>query len=147
MMRQVVDRCPDDLWAGGEHPRNFWRVAYHAIGYAHLYLYDDLASWPHWEKHNVANTVLEGDTPVAEPYSREELLALVDRIDGEVDARIDALDLDKAQCGYTWYPGVSQVELLILSLRHLHGHIGQLSERLIEHGIDTDWMGPRPKAE
>ncbi len=38
MLRQAVERCPDDLWLEGTHPRNTWRIAYHAANYTHLYL-------------------------------------------------------------------------------------------------------------
>ena len=40
MLRQAIDACPDALWAAPTtHPQSpFWRVAYHAVFYAHLYL-------------------------------------------------------------------------------------------------------------
>ena len=38
MLRQTVERCPTDVWTEREHPRNPWRIAYHAVFYAHLYL-------------------------------------------------------------------------------------------------------------
>jgi hypothetical protein len=146
MLRQGIERCPDDLWVGGEFPRNPWRIAYHAAAYAHLYLYANLKEWKQWPKHRQECTWLVGDdVPMMEPYTRAEMLELLDLIDQEVDERIDALDLNEATCGFTWYPDVSRVELMFLSLRHLHGHIGQLSELLIARGLDIDWMGPPPK--
>jgi hypothetical protein len=141
MFKQAIERCPEDIWVGGTHPRNYWRIAYHALGYAHLYLYEDLASWKKWDKHRVEATYLEGEVEVIGHYTRAELLAFTEMIDGEVDARIDALDLDSDSCGFTWYPNVTRCELLILSLRHLHGHLGQLSEILIANGEDVEWMG------
>lgn len=141
MLRQAVEICPDDLWLSGEHPRCVWRIAYHAAGYAHLYLYDNLDSWKPWTHARNSSAVLEGDVIEDEPYTRAQVLEFIDLIDREVDERIDAMDFKKAQCGYSWYPGVSQIELTILSLRHLHGHIGQLHELLIGRGLDVDWLG------
>lgn len=144
MLRQVVERCPDDTWIAGTHPRTFWRIAYHAAAYAHLYLFPDLASFQPWAKHRLESTYLEGDTPVVEPYSKSEMLECIDGIISDIDPRLDAIDLEAESCGFTWYPTVSRLELQILSLRHLHGHIGQLSEILLANGVDTDWIGPAP---
>jgi hypothetical protein len=141
MLRQAVEICPEDLWLSGEHPRNYWRIAYHAAGYAHLYLYDDLASWKPWEKARNECTYLEGEVEVMPPYTKAEMLDFIDLIVSEVDARIDAIDIEAPNCGFKWYPTVTRLELFILSLRHLHGHIGQLSELLIAQGLDVDWIG------
>ena len=38
MLRQTIERCPEDLWLD-ETPENaFWHVAYHALFYGHLFL-------------------------------------------------------------------------------------------------------------
>ncbi len=142
MTRQAIEVTPDDLWVSGDHPRTYWRMTYHALGYAHLYLYESLESWKRWEKANNDCAVLEGDVPEVEPYSKQELLDFCDLILAEIDDRIDSLNLDEAHCGFRWYPDVSRVELLILSLRHLHGHLGQLHEHLIMRGLDVEWLGP-----
>lgn len=141
MLRQAVEVCPEDLWLSGEHPRNYWRIAYHAAGYAHLYLYEDLASWKPWAKARNECAVLEGDVEVMEPYTKAEMLDFIDLIIAEVEPRIDALDIEAEKCGFTWYPNVTRLELFILSLRHLHGHIGQLHELLIARGLDVEWLG------
>lgn len=142
MLAECVKLCPDEVWLSGEHPRTIWRIAYHTTAYAHLYLFPNLEAFEPWSKHRLDCTYLEGEAPVATPYTRDEIQECIAIIDSEVDARIDALDLDAETCGFTWYPTVSRVELQIVSLRHLQGHIGQLSEVLIAHGIDTQWMGP-----
>jgi hypothetical protein len=142
MFRQAIENCPDDVWTSGEHPRNYWRIAYHALAYAHLYLYEDLASWNKWPHHIQEKTYLEGDdVPINEPYTKQQLLELVSRIYTEIDPRLDALDLTSPSCGFTWYPNVTRIELLILSLRHIHGHLGQLHEIQIANGEDIEWLG------
>jgi len=142
MFRQAIQNCPDDVWISGEPPRSYWRIAYHALAYAHLYLYEDLTSWNKWPNHIQENTYLDGDdVPTNEPYTKQELEQLVKLVDGEIDERFDALDLTSPSCGFTWYPNVTRVELLILSLRHIHGHLGQLHEILIANGEDIEWLG------
>src|SRR5580658_6594217 len=51
MLRQCVERCPADVWTSGTHPRTFWRIAYHAIFYTHLYLGQNEQAFRQWEKH------------------------------------------------------------------------------------------------
>lgn len=144
MFRQLVADCPEDLWLEGPHPRSFWRIAFHALAYAHLYLYENLDSWKPWSRHRKACTWLEGDAPEMTPYTREETLELIDLPLAEVEPRIDSLNLSDPECGFAWYPAVSRVELLILSLRHLQGHLGQLNELMIARGLDVEWLGQRP---
>lgn len=145
MMRQAVQECPIEVWVSGTQPRTFWRITHHALAYAHLYLYENVDSWKRWPLHDLEATYLDGDAAEREPYTKAEMLQCVDLIDSEVDARVDALDFDAPHCGFTWYPNVSQVELMILSLRHLHGHIGQLHEHLLAHEIDVEWIGQWPR--
>ncbi len=45
MLRQAIEVCPDDLWEGGDHPNQFWHVAYHGLFYTHLYLQPDEAAF------------------------------------------------------------------------------------------------------
>lgn len=141
MLRQAIEVCPDELWLSGEHPRNYWRIAYHAAGYAHLYLYEDMATWKPWALARNDCALLEGDVEVVTPYSKAEMLDFVDLIISEVDERIDAIDIEAPHVGFKWYPNVTRLELFILSLRHLHGHIGQLHELLIARGHDVEWLG------
>ena len=51
MLKQAIEQCPEDLWSGGGNPVAFWRVAYHALFFTHLYLQPDLESFRPWEHH------------------------------------------------------------------------------------------------
>lgn len=72
--------CPEDLWLSGEQLRAVWRIAYHAAGYAHLYLYDEMASWKPWEEARNDCAILVGDVEEMTPYSTVEMLDFVDLI-------------------------------------------------------------------
>lgn len=145
MLRQAIENFEESEWEGGIFPRNPWRIAFHAALYAHLYLYENLDMFVPWDKSRKECSWLDGeDIEVMPAYSKQEILDYVDLIIGLVPGRMRSLDLTEAHCGFTWYPNVSRVELLILSLRHLHGHIGQLSEILISQGSDVEWLGQAP---
>ncbi len=51
MLKQAIELCPDGLWTGGNYPVPFWRVAYHALFYTHLYLQPDEKAFRPWEHH------------------------------------------------------------------------------------------------
>ena len=53
MLVECVEKCPEDLWLDGEHPRTFWRIAWHAAYFTHNYMVQDeaafngsVADWP-----------------------------------------------------------------------------------------------------
>lgn len=143
MLKQAVNRCPDDLWIAGEHPRNFWRIAYHTAFYTHLYLSADNASFVPWKDHRDGVRLLWGEPQVVEPYTRKEILRYIEQIIRCVGPALDAMDLDRTESGFSWYPNMSKFEHQLVNLRHLGGHVGQLSELLMAHGFETDWISRR----
>lgn len=146
MLRQTVDRCPEDVWVGGAHPRNFWRIAYHAIYYTHLYAHQGEEDYVPWAKERSDVRVLWATPPVEEPYSKSEMLEYIDLVDCAIDGLVDSLDLEAEKCGFSWY-SLCKLEHQLLNLRHLQGHVGQLSELLHANGVDTDWKGSAKSAK
>ena len=143
MLRETIEKCPDELWAGGAHPRNTWRIAYHALYYTHLYLMPHIDAFVPWEKNRADSRILweteDGGPPVEGPFSREETIAYLGLIDAGVDGWVDALDLDSPESGIPWYT-MAKLEHQLLNLRHLAGHVGQLSELVNSTGADLDWV-------
>ena len=35
MLRQALERCPEDLWYSQEQVNSFWQTAYHTLFFAH----------------------------------------------------------------------------------------------------------------
>lgn len=64
--------------------------------------------------------------------------AYLNRIDASVDEKVDGLDLSSPDPGFSWY-SIPKLDHQLLNLRHLQGHVGQLSELLMAKGIDIDW--------
>ena len=145
MLKDCVQKFPDDLWVGSEHPRNPWRIAYHAVFYAHLYMGQNEAAFVPWEKaiEDCSDLWEDANAPVRPAYTRDEILAYIDHVMALVDPTIAGLDLQTSDSGFSWYPNFAKLEHEILSIRHVQGHIGQLSELLMAAGIDTDWISRR----
>jgi len=148
MLAQSVERCPDDVWAAGPHPRTFWRIAYHTVYYTHLYLMPKISAFQPWDRHCEHATVLwdddeSGMPPVQTTYSQGEMLDYIRLVTQNLDEWVDALDLESSQSGFPWYP-IPKLDHQLLNLRHLGVHAGQLQERLYEQGIDLDWISKPP---
>ena len=155
MLRQCVERCPDDMWLEGTHPRPYWRIAFHAAFFTHIYLGQDEAvfndSFPRAPSVVVKSLGAEGWKQCGEvepyelpegapPVSQIELLEYLTYIERLVDSTVDALDLDTDQSGFSWYKNMSKLSHQLLNLRHIQGHVGQLSELLMARDIDIDWV-------
>ncbi len=144
MLADCVEKCPDDEWTSGKFPREFWKVAYHAALFGHLYLMQTEHDFKPWSKHrDKAEELWEEDAAEVEPYTRDEMLEYIAEVRELINPTVDALDLETSESGFHWYPNITKLEHELLSIRHVQGHIGQLSERLMLRGIDTEWYSRR----
>ena len=151
MLAECVANCPEDVWLTGEAPRAFWRIAFHAAFYTHLYLGQNEQAFQPWPgrregiHHGLWHqpfAVEPYELPAeAEIYHRGELHEYIQFVDTLVDPTVAQLDLDSAETGFSWYKNMSKLSHQLMNLRHLQGHVGQLSELLMARGIDTDWIG------
>ncbi|HZH99257.1 MAG TPA: DinB family protein [Fimbriimonadaceae bacterium] len=155
MLAECVEKCPEDLWHLGEHPRPFWRIAWHTLYFTHNYLdqtqHEFNASVENWPGAIKSALGVGGEKAAidVEPYelpegatavSKPDMLVYLEYIDALVDQTVDGLDLDRQDTGYEWYPGMTKLSHQLMNLRHLQGHVGQLSELLMMRGIDTAWV-------
>lgn len=154
MLRETIDRCPDDVWFSTENLNSFWQIAYHALFFTHLYLQPNLAAFQPWELHQ--NDVQHPDgiagppdpksnlPLIPKPYTKEEVLAYWKICEDMVDGAVDVLDLHSPDSGFSWYE-VSKLEHQIINIRHIEHHMAQLADRLRSSiGIGIKWVGARP---
>ena len=161
MLAQCVQNCPEDLWTSsnpckdGERSidRSFWRIAFHAVYFTNLYLGQDEDSfqpWPGrrpgwhdgmWSKPwDLEPFELPAD---AEPQTKEEMLDYIAYVSGIIEPTVGELDLASSLSGFHWYKNITKLSHQLLNVRHLQGHVGQLSELLMLRGIDIDWVSKR----
>jgi hypothetical protein len=150
MLAECVEKCPEGLWLAGEHPRTFWRIAFQAAFFTHLYLGQNEAAFQPWPgrregiHHGLWRPPFEVEPyelpEGAEIYRRTEILDYLRFVDELVDPTVDQLNLDSEETGFSWYKNMSKLSHQLMNLRHTQGHVGQLSELLMARGIDTDWV-------
>jgi len=147
MLRECVARCPDDLWSAvvDKPPRTFWRIAYHATFYSHFYLKQHHTDFTPWDKHiphAIMTFVDDGAElpPEGAVYTQSDVLEYIDFLNERVGGMIDGLDLLSSESGFPWYKDFPKLNHVLLTLRHLGVHVGQLQELLFAHGIEPDWV-------
>jgi hypothetical protein len=143
MLRQEIERCPDELWAARNEPRPYWRIVYHTLFYAHLYLQPNESTFRCWEGHIEGRNRIsppEGTEANLTPYTQQQMLSYCDLCDAMVDEAVDHLDLNSPECGFSWYT-MPKLDHQIVNIRHIHQHVGQLCERCYSKGIELDWIG------
>ena len=139
MLREAIETCPDPIWVSGNPPRQFWRLAYHTLFFTHLYLEVHMDDFQAWSKHrDEVESDQERELLEPTPYSRAEILEYFAIVDGRVDSQIDKIDLNSQETGIPWYK-MPKLDHVILNLRHVQEHAGQLRDRLMEAGIDQKW--------
>lgn len=145
MLKEAITKCPESLWNAPEYPNKFWRVAYHALYYTHLYLQNSLRGFTKWKKHRENYNRLgrpgsaHGRSKIDAPYSQVEILEYFEICLREIEAKVPSLDFN-APSGFYWLP-FTKLELQLYNIRHIQHHAGQLIDRLrTVEGIGIGWV-------
>jgi hypothetical protein len=145
MLRQAIEECPDDLWDCDDGTPRFWRVAYHALFFTHMYLQRNRKAFRAWEHHRDECQALGSPRQPAEampPYTKAQVLDYWQLCDAMVDGDVDRMDLDAPECGFSWY-NLPKLDHQINNIRHVQHHTALLAGRLRSaRGIDVKWVGP-----
>ncbi|MCY2928398.1 MAG: DinB family protein [Planctomycetota bacterium] len=140
MLKQPIERCPEELWTNPNYPTHFWNVAYHTLFYTHFYLQPHQAAFHRWEKHR--DHYQDTSSPrIGEPYTRAEVLEYWALCDAAIDAGVDQLDLAANESGFPWYQ-MPKLDHQLVNIRHIQHHAAELADRLRSAaGIECDWVG------
>ena len=143
MLKGAIEECPDAPWGGGVPPRSFWRLVYHTLFFTHLYLQVRDEEFVRWELHrDEVESDAERERLDAAPYSRAAMLTYWELVDAMVDPQLDKIDLNSPESGFSWCK-IPKLDHVILNIRHIQEHAGQLRDRLLEAGIDQKWCTKR----
>lgn len=153
MLREAVERCPDELWLDEEPCNAYWQIAYHTLFFAHLYMEVDEAAFIPFPGHQSRVQHPDGlpgpadpDSPLPllpDPYSREHVLRYCDFCIERVAKALGEMDLEAARCGFHWYP-IGKFEHQIVNIRHIEHGAAQLADRLraaCDHGVRCQGRG------
>ena len=157
MLREAIEKCPDELWARASDTNQSWQLAYHALYFTHLYLQPGLDEFKPWPGQHAPSQNDDGiggppdpksNLPVIpEPYTKEEVLAFWQYCWDGIESAIAELDLTSEKSGFPWYP-FSKLEHQLVNLRHAQHHTAQLAERLrTSCGEGIRWYGTWPRSK
>ena len=151
MLKQTIQDCPPALWDDPADKNRFWRVAFHALFYTHLYLQDTEKDFTVWPKHRGQAEHLgrlpwppQDEPKIEAPYTKEEVLEYLAFCQAMVEEKVSKLNPD-APSGYDWLP-FGKLELQLYNIRHIQQHTGELDERLGARAkVDVRWVGAKPE--
>jgi hypothetical protein len=139
MLEKSVQGCPAEMWDAPQDHNRFWRVAYHALFYTHLYLQPTLDDFRPWPAHR--EDVHDLSKPLADstPYALAQVLEYLAFCRQEAARCIRLYDLD-APSGFPWCP-FNKLEMQFYNIRHVQQHTGELMERLGQRaGVNVEWV-------
>ncbi|SFC26670.1 DinB superfamily protein [Parapedobacter composti] len=142
MLRQVLEKMPEEQWNTDEYNNPNWQIAYHILWGVKFYLAAGPEHYVLWENAIEGAESLGGsqdwENPdegvvVAGHHTKEELLGFIDELENHLPQAVEALPFDRSS-GFEWYP-YSRLELHINNIRHIQHHTAQLIERLKAKGL------------
>ncbi len=145
MLRRCINECSEELWTSNKMVNPYWRVVYHTLFFFRLYLFQHLDDHKPWEFHKPGshNMSLDPDATEVTPYTRKEMIELVEHCKDLIDIKVDATNLSAEDCGFHWYK-VPKLEHMMVNLRHLQHHVAQLQDRLRnEENKGINWVRAR----
>ena len=141
MLRECIEKWPEELWEKTDGEMAAWQVAYHALYFTHLYLGKDVESFKRWEKHRECHRFGGGGGETMVPYTKAEILEYWKLCDEMVDGAVDVMDLDRKECGFSWYK-MPKLDHQFVNVRHAQHHAGAMIARLRRlTGEGVKWMG------
>lgn len=148
MLWGTIELYPESCWDEPAPSPPFWRLAYHTLFFAHMYLQPSEEAFTPWPRHQAPVEDLDEPlTPELLPYCKTELLAYCRECESMVGGMMDAFDLLQPVTGFSWHqPQRSKVEQHISAIRHIQHHTAQLSARLrMATGEAVGWVGAVPR--
>ena len=150
MLKECVQRCPEEHWDGKVGSRTFRQIAFHTLFYVDLYLSPSKEAFQRSERQRRG---VDGRGRRLTSLTREETLdylALCRRKAVETLVR----ETPETLQGFSGFSrlGFSRGELHLYNLRHVQHHTGQLSAYLRAAGkegngwwIKSGWRGSKQK--
>ena len=171
MLRAAIEACPDSLWNREADHNRFWVLAYHALFFAHLYLFPSEETFEPWEEQiegcpHMGRQHL-GDwskLQAGDRYTKSDVLAYCAYVDGLASDRVESTPFD-APVAFPWLqqpctqavavtdtsgrvlrcmPGDARAEAVSLAVLGVP-EAATLSEvDLFGHGSRQLWVATRP---
>ncbi|MFD2033962.1 DinB family protein [Belliella marina] len=156
MLRQALEKVPEEQWNSEEYNNPNWQIAYHILWSAKLYLGANPESYVPFDNAIEGAESLRGSQDWENPdenvtvegfQTKDELLSFIDEIERNLKQNIEALPLDR-DSGFEWYP-YSRLELHLNNIRHIQHHTAQIIERLKAKEITgfSWWADQNPPQE
>jgi len=138
MLTQIISSCPDDLWEGRGDELPIWQIICHAL--AGSWVWFRPTDQP-FQEPPMGEAVAELKVTPQEPMTRQE----VSNFAAEAMARAQAFFSLAEEAGplspYSFYPKLTNLDVIIDQVRHIQHHVGYCNKILGERGAAIMWQG------
>jgi hypothetical protein len=145
MLENAVRACPDELWAKlatrdislAERWYDYWYLVFHTLFWLDFYLSETSEDFAPPAPFGLEEIDPNGAYP-PRPYTKDELLAYLEH--GRQKLRLRILNLTEetaAELSRSSGRGLSVVETLLYTMRHVQHHVAQLNLILRHNGSEA----------
>lgn len=142
MLRNALDKVPEEQWNNEDYNNPNWQIAYHVLWATKLYIGANLESYVPFKgaiegAESLGGTQdwenVDAGVKVEGFHTKQEILSFIDSLENTLQPQIEILPIE-ANSGFEWYP-YSRMELHINNIRHIQHHTAEIIERLKAKGI------------
>ena len=135
-LNKIEKEISDKEWDSAFFANRFWHIAYHALFYERLYLFESLFEHIPWVRHQEDAEKLSSKIEV---YSQKDILDFMDVCREHTIVQLKSMNLGN-QSKFPWLK-FGSLERITYNLRHFQHHVDQLAERIRQSsGEGVPWI-------
>lgn len=129
MLKQCIERCPNELWESKIAELTVRQVAYHTLFFVDFYLTPDEAAFELRDLHRIGGDEREPiNSPGLDKQGTLDYLNFgLDKLQATIAAETE--ESLRGPSGFSWV-NFSRAEMHLYNLRHVQHHAGQISAHL-----------------
>jgi hypothetical protein len=143
MLRDLIERCPEEVWNKQEEGVPFWQQVYHTLTAVDFYLSESPDASRKWISDDGQADELDKASSVV--LSREKMIEYLDFVAKKFEEFVKDLEaggLD-ASNPFPW-AGPTVAHRMFYNLRHAQHHLGWMASMLRRNGVEpADWICSR----
>jgi|AGTN01.1.fsa_nt_gi hypothetical protein len=139
MLKNILEKCPDDLWINIDENQSIWKRLLHVLESID-YWPDDFDDYKFTGFFASFSAEMDGVNP--HPLTKTEISNYFKTIDMKIDKyfrRLSSLTMtDKS----AKHPKITHLDIILSQIRHIQVNIGYCNEKFSNRGIDNvEWIG------
>jgi len=135
MLQKIIDNCTEELWFEKQHKIAFWRLVFHALSGTHFWM--RIHNVPFKEIIPGKNLYPDFDGEPEQILQKDELKVYGKNVKTGCEEYFKTLN-DSLLCRKSAiYDSYTNMDVILVQIRHIQYHTGQCNTILKQKGIET----------